>query len=504
MLFSTNRTMSQKGFTLIEMLVVAPVIILMIGVIIGTISSVTGKSLRMNEKNAMTLDVQNALTAIESDMRRSQEILGTTGAVPSPQGVDNISTAFTTNFGASPTYYTSGPIILEAVATTLSPLNPNRNPVYLNTPNSSCSANTIESNNPYTIKYVYFLENGNLWRRTIMNNGTACTSTVPWQEASCKPGYTNTTVCKTDDELLLENVTSLQAQYYTDSNTTSPQNNTNNIKSINVSITSSKTVAGEAISYTASLRTNRADARVTPVADATPKTFNFTGSAQTYTVPAGINSIQIECWGAQGGNGNPYSTTYASSGGKGGYSKGNLAVTPGTILNIYVGGQGTTLASSPSSSTVQAPGGWNGGGTGTRYGMSGGGGASDVRQAGNSLNDRIIVAGGGGGGGNANSPPELSNGGGGGGLQAETVDAATQNGGRSPGSPASQNSGTLGVGDDTTQNLSGGGGGGYRGGGVGGNGAGGGGGSGYIGGVASGTMTVGINSGNGQIIITPL
>lgn len=71
----------------------------------------------------------------------------------------------------------------------------------------------------------------------------------------------------------------------------------------------------------------------------------------------------------------------------GGYATGELAVSPGDVLNIYVGGQ-------PSGE----PGGFNGGGAGDSLG-AGGGGASDVRTAGNTLNDRVIVAGGGGGGG---------------------------------------------------------------------------------------------------------
>ena len=176
MLFSIKQTTTQKGFTIIEMLVVAPIIILMIGVIIGTISSVTGKSLRLNEQNAMTLNVQNALSTIEGDMSRSQEILGTTGPVTSPQGVNNTGNAFTPTFGSSPGYISSGPIILKAVATTLSPLNPYRSPVFLNTPDSSCNATTIESNDPYTVTYVYFVANNNLWRRTIMGSGTTCSS----------------------------------------------------------------------------------------------------------------------------------------------------------------------------------------------------------------------------------------------------------------------------------------------------------------------------------------
>ena len=32
------------------------------------------------------------------------------------------------------------------------------------------------------------------------------------------------------------------------------------------------------------------------------QTYNYTGSVQTYTVPAGVTSVTIEAWGAQGGD----------------------------------------------------------------------------------------------------------------------------------------------------------------------------------------------------------
>ena len=111
------------------------------------------------------------------------------------------------------------------------------------------------------------------------------------------------------------------------------------------------------------------------------QTFNYTGSAQTFIVPAGVTSIDMECWGAQGGANWINNTNF------GGYSKGTIAVTPGETLTIYVGNQPTTIA-----------GGFNGGGAGDGAGRAGGG-ASDVRQGGTGLNNRIIVAAGGGGAG---------------------------------------------------------------------------------------------------------
>lgn len=115
-----------------------------------------------------------------------------------------------------------------------------------------------------------------------------------------------------------------------------------------------------------------------------PTDFTYTGSMQTWTVPPGVCSITIECWGAQGSNGVGGNS---AAGGLGGYAAGTLTVIPGTTYNIYVGGQT----------------GWNGGGAGGTNSGGGaggsGGGASDVRAGGTALNNRIIIAGGGGGGG---------------------------------------------------------------------------------------------------------
>lgn len=111
----------------------------------------------------------------------------------------------------------------------------------------------------------------------------------------------------------------------------------------------------------------------------------------TFTAPAdGVYKLQV--WGAQGGYRS--SSTY---GGKGGYSVGNITLTKGDKLYVYVGGAG---GSSSSSTGAVVAGGYNGGGY--RYGYKGGGGATDIRLTSGTWNDsasllsRVIVAGGGG------------------------------------------------------------------------------------------------------------
>ena len=94
--------------------------------------------------------------------------------------------------------------------------------------------------------------------------------------------------------------------------------------------------------------------------------FNFTGAAQTFTVPAGVTTITIKTRGATGG----LASATANSAGGGAIIEGDYAVTPGQVVTILVGGVGVNGDFE-----------------------SGGGGATGVYIAGT----LYIVAGGGGG-----------------------------------------------------------------------------------------------------------
>src|SRR5262245_28848046 len=186
--------------------------------------------------------------------------------------------------------------------------------------------------------------------------------------------------------------------------------------------------------------------------------FEFTGAAQEYVVPAGVCSLTVDAFGAQGGDGS-FGTDDAGIGGEGGRATATIPVTPGETLAVYVGGQGeagpevieqsVALADEPQSDgdvgaqafLLAAQGGFNGGGdslwpfeyeeNGSPGG--GGGGASDVRQGGSALEQRVVVAGGGGGGGGEaedEGEPGDGNGGGGGGLEGED---GAESGGNTPG-----------------------------------------------------------------------
>lgn len=130
--------------------------------------------------------------------------------------------------------------------------------------------------------------------------------------------------------------------------------------------------------------------------------FNYTGAVQSITLPKG--TYTLECWGAQGGNRSQDSASATVTGsGLGGYSIGTLTLTQLTTCYIYVGGKG---GMSSSTGNVKVEGGFNGGGFASHESTgepgNGGGGATDVRIAQDSLYARVIVAGGGGGSGEDN------------------------------------------------------------------------------------------------------
>lgn len=128
---------------------------------------------------------------------------------------------------------------------------------------------------------------------------------------------------------------------------------------------------------------------VNGVAVSHSKTFFYVDKKQSFRVPDGVTWITVLARGASGG-----SNSEGSAQGRGGRVVATIPVTPGERLAVFVGGAGS-----------QTAGGFNGGGnvnSGSQddyldYKGYGGGGASDVRQGGDRLSDRVVVAGGGGG-----------------------------------------------------------------------------------------------------------
>lgn len=168
--------------------------------------------------------------------------------------------------------------------------------------------------------------------------------------------------------------------------------------------------------------------------------YSYTPAVQAWTCPL-TGVYRLEAFGAQGGT----SEVGGFNGGRGAHVEGQLKVTKGQTLYIYVGQKGEEIHDKSASQ-----GGWNGGGTYTgthtlvadagnysEYNYCGGGGATDFAlksaawNTADHMNSRILVAGGGGGALYRSTTMQLSststtqvkfsgNGGGGGAYVGET------------------------------------------------------------------------------------
>ncbi|PLX18537.1 MAG: hypothetical protein C0599_12200, partial [Salinivirgaceae bacterium] len=150
-----------------------------------------------------------------------------------------------------------------------------------------------------------------------------------------------------------------------------------------------------------------------------------TPGGQNWNVPAGVTSVDVECWGAGGAGGSGANRYGGGGGGGGAYSfKANIPVTPGGTVSVQVGiGGDATVANRASYfidlATIVANGGQDG--ANATGGSVGAGGAGGTWTAGNGDSGFS-----GGTGGNGNTPSPAS--GGGGGSSAGTASAGNPGG----------------------------------------------------------------------------
>jgi hypothetical protein len=131
-------------------------------------------------------------------------------------------------------------------------------------------------------------------------------------------------------------------------------------------------------------------------------TFTYTGAAQTWTVPDGVNSASLQLVGAPGGQSGGISFPHAPEG-MGARVTADIPLTPRTTVTVVVGGPGGTIG--------DESGGFNGGGGAPYVGnlsMQGGGGGGGGGYIGTEPGDYLGSGGGGGGGGASFADPRAT------------------------------------------------------------------------------------------------
>lgn len=255
--------LKQAGLTLIEVLIVAPLLILLIGTVIGYIVSLTGSSLQTGDKNSVVQETQASLDNIEAETTKATSFFQTSGSTISPQGSNDSTAAWSTTMGGTNgNTSTNNILIMNVPAVDKSPLDSSRQLVMFDVDESApCNYGEI-----FPVMVIYYIKTNELWKRTIISSepgcGTSPAYSTIWQRPSCTPGYTNTTVCKAEDEKLMSGISELKTEFFSDAAGTTPVTNPAIAASIKVTITASKVSGGETVSYTSTMQTVSSNIRL--------------------------------------------------------------------------------------------------------------------------------------------------------------------------------------------------------------------------------------------------
>lgn len=259
----------QSGFTLVEVLFVAPIVLLTIAVFVGVLISLTGEVLVARNSNDLAYNAQNALDTIEQDVRLSGAFLATNNMpLVAPQGFNNDTTAFA-NVVNSPAL--SHRLVINAIATKGGSDQLSRTPVWLRDSPNACGATNVDQNKVVTFNIIYFIKDETLWRRVLMpTNYVSIGCSVPTQQPSCHPSQTNS-ICVARDSRLLDNVTGFDIEYFTSASATTPIANASNpgvgtaarqtalntSDSVKITVSATRSVAGRDATYSGVVRATR-------------------------------------------------------------------------------------------------------------------------------------------------------------------------------------------------------------------------------------------------------
>ncbi|HET6746931.1 MAG TPA: fibronectin type III domain-containing protein [Candidatus Saccharimonadales bacterium] len=300
---STIKKRAEEGFTLVEILIIAPVVIIVISGFIALIITMVGDVLAIRDRNNMAFEIRNTLDRIEQDTRLSTQFLTTSNTLLSPQGSDN-------NFTGTAAFSNTNSLILGTLTTDKNPTDTTRQLVFYAKQPNDCGPQQ-SYNRPFISKTMYFIKNGSLWRRSYLfnwnqnatpNDETLCSA--PWQQNSCSPGYTASR-CQTNDVEMMQNVSSFSVKYYATPQSTTDIGAINALSatSIEVTINGQKTIAGRSVTNAGTVRAakiNNIDADLaaptTPTVSSTvsgPNTITFSWpavpAATSYNVSYNIN-----------------------------------------------------------------------------------------------------------------------------------------------------------------------------------------------------------------------
>lgn len=238
-------TSKQRGFTLVEVAIVTPVMILTALGIVAILITLVSSTVRPNARSILMQQEEKALDSMESDINNSSGILASLPA--------NFSDAASGDYSTPP----SGTTVLR-IQTYDQIKNPNDNsgtkviPAFKDS--AACSnVTSLAASNIVPIVVVYYVKDNTLYRRTLTDTTIPATCGIKLAKQSCLSGCTSTDLAL----VTAENLSNFSIIYYTGVTNNTVTSDPTLAKSAKVFITASLEAGGETVEYSSSLRSAR-------------------------------------------------------------------------------------------------------------------------------------------------------------------------------------------------------------------------------------------------------
>lgn len=224
-----NHPTRNDGFTLVEVLIIAPIALLIISGFIALMVTLTGDVLSSSARTNLIEKTDSALDRFEQDTRFAKEFRETSFTPTHPQGRNHTSGSATQPFNVVsplPDDNNYGTVrILRSYVTTKNPLDSSKSLIYTTARDgvagagaADCGTPAMNQNDPYEHDIIYYVKRSSgseaennlrysMWRRIILQPGQTLCGSQPaiWQKSTCPAGVTGTP-CQAEDEKLIDNL----------------------------------------------------------------------------------------------------------------------------------------------------------------------------------------------------------------------------------------------------------------------------------------------------------
>lgn len=194
----------QQGFTLIEILVISPVVMLTIIITMSALFNLYGQLTQQGSQIDLNVEVQNITFSMQDDIFYANSF----GSALNPGLVDGYAPSGGWQHNTTP-----ATLIISTPALTENRRDENRQPVFINT--EGCDAN-IQNNAPLFNNVIYFASGTNLYKRIVTAPASTATCGTSFFGQSCPAGQTTPT-CQ-EDRLVTDKLDAFTLTYYDSAN----------------------------------------------------------------------------------------------------------------------------------------------------------------------------------------------------------------------------------------------------------------------------------------------